>query len=474
MKTKSNLIRLLSVSAAVLLAASVCCSCQPSPDAPSNVSGKEEETVKDLGGYEFTWATIWNWANYPEPGATEYGDKRLARYEEIEKKYHCTIKNVTLNAVSFSNDLAAATAAGSKYYDFFELDYARFQTVASSLKPLNDLGGIDVNAQKFNQKVSSITTRDGKVYGLCYDYQRMPVGSLLFYNKSLLDANGLEDPYELVKSNNWTFAKFEEMCKKLTKGTDGGEINQWGLAGIDWNAQSIELPFIFANGGSIIKKNDQDKWTFALLDDNAQEALNYLNKWFYTDKTLISSSGRDMYAGFNKWLNGEVGFFIGSQDYLFSITGADSKIKEDMEWGFVPLPIGPSADGYRNMASDIYCWSMMNSNPDAEKAAIIFNAISEPVYDSYEEDKEAYFDDFTANRLQGEDKWLEMYNLCCDSVIADDSWGMQGAEILGEAIYSCTRNVSKTPKVAMETIANNMEYWIGAFFYGLTEEDMSS
>lgn len=472
MEKKTKILRMLAIHIAVLLAVSVCCSCDSSSKKPDGTDS--EAVVQDLGGYEFTWATIWNWANYPEAGATEYGDKRLARYEEIEKKYNCKIKNVTLNAVSFSNELATSVAAGNKYYDFFELDYARFQTIASSLKPLNDLGGINVNADKFNKKVNSITTKDGKVYGLCYDYQRMPVGYMLFYNKSLIDANGLEDPYELVKSNNWTFAKFEEMCKKLTKRTDGGEINQWGLAGIDWNAQSIELPFIFANGGSIIKKNDQDKWTFALLDNNAQEALNYLNKWFYTDKILTSSSGRDLYAGFNKWLNGEVGFFVGTQDYLFSITGKDSKIKEDMEWGFVPLPIGPGADSYINMANDINCWSMMNSNADAEKAAIIFNAISEPVYSSYEEDKEEYFDAFKANRLQGDDKWFEMYNLCCDSVVADASWGMQGSDILGEAIYSCTRSVTKTPKAAMETIANNMEYWIGSFFYGLTEEDMNS
>ena len=90
MEKKTKILRMLAIHMAVLLAVSVCCSCDSSSKKPDGTDS--EAVVQDLGGYEFTWATIWNWANYPEAGATEYGDKRLAWYEEIEKKYNCKIK----------------------------------------------------------------------------------------------------------------------------------------------------------------------------------------------------------------------------------------------------------------------------------------------------------------------------------------------------------------------------------------------
>ena len=94
------------LAAVMLLAACACggtstTSSQGNPSNPSApasnpstpASTQDVELIMDLGGYEFTWATIWSWANYPEPGATEYGDRRLESYEKIEKQYNCSDSN---------------------------------------------------------------------------------------------------------------------------------------------------------------------------------------------------------------------------------------------------------------------------------------------------------------------------------------------------------------------------------------------
>jgi hypothetical protein len=441
----------------------------------SSAASSEPEIIQDLGGYKFTWATIWSWANYPEQGASEYGDKRLESYERIQKQYNCVIESTTLNAVTFNTDLAMAVASGDKYYDFFQVDYPRYQAIYKSLKDLSSVSSIDVNDKKYIETATRFFSQEGEVHALCYDYQRMPLGYLLFYNKTLIEANQLDDPYTLVKDGEWTFDKFAEICKGLTKSTSGGAINQWGFSGVDWNAASIELPFVYSNGGKVIKKNDADRWVYAMLDNEAQEALNYLHQLIYVDKTLVSSSGNDLFAGLNEWLAGKAGFFIGTADYLYSIGGENSKIREDIEWGIVPMPVGPSADDFLLMATDGLGWAMMETNPDFEKAAIIFDAISDPVYDSVEEDKIEYFDTLTNSLLQGSEEMAEMYQLCAEKIVPHEAGGVGGVpESVGAAVYECVRSVEYTPRAAMEAIAGNVEWYIEVFFYGDEETSETS
>jgi len=83
--------------------------------------------------------------------------------------------------------------------------------------------------------------------------------------REMLENEKCEDPYDLVKSNNWTFAKFQEICKKVTKSLSGGAVDQWGLTTVDWHANNFEKPMIFANGGTMIAKNNEGKYQFSLL-----------------------------------------------------------------------------------------------------------------------------------------------------------------------------------------------------------------
>ena len=402
---------------------------------PASQPGDDVELIQDLGGYEFTWATIWSWANYPEPGATEYGDRRLESYERIQKQYNCTINHTTLNAVTFSSDLGQAIAAGSKYYDFFQVDYSRYMNIRDDLMPLNQLEGLDIDNPKFLKSITDIYTGDdGNVYGVGYDYQKAPYGYFLVYNKTLLDTYGQPDPYDLVKSNNWTFDTFAEICRNLTKGVTGGAITQWGFSGVDWNSLSVEMPFIFANGGREIKKDKDGLWKFAMLDSDTQNALNYLHQLIYVDKTFVGSSGSDLYAGFNEFCKGNAGFFISTLEYVYGFDSEDSKLKEGMEWGLVPIPIGPDAGGeYQLSENGSLAWVMMKVNPcgdknspDYNKAAIILNAIADPVYENVQKDHDAFFKMFKTTKLTNSDKKLEMLELCANHVVSNEGWGVPG------------------------------------------------
>ena len=478
------------LAAVMLLAACACggtstTSSQGNPSNPSApasnpstpASTQDVELIMDLGGYEFTWATIWSWANYPEPGATEYGDRRLESYEKIEKQYNCSIESTTLNAVTFSTELGEAIAAGSKYYDFFQVDYSRYMNIREDLMPLNQLEGLHISDPKYIASSTAMYTgEDGNVYGLCYDYQKAPYGYILAYNKTLLDTYNQPDPYDLVKSNNWTFDTFADICRALTKPASG----QYGFSGVDWNSLSVEIPFIFANGGREIKKDSNGLWKFAMLDSDTQNALNYLHQLIYVDKTFVGSSGSDLYAGFNEFCKGNAGFFICTLEYIYGFDSETSKLKEGMEWGIVPIPMGPDAGGvYQNMDAGGLAWCMMKVNPcgdknspDYNKAAIIFDAIANPVYETVERDHDAFFKMFKTTKLTNSDKKLEMLLLCADSTVFNEGWGVPGMpETVSAAIDECVRGTEYTPKAAMETISGTAQWYIDAYFYGVEDEE---
>ena len=69
---------------------------------------------------------------------------------------------------------------------------------------------------------------DNVQYGVQYKTQFVDFAAM-YYNVNMVTVdNKLEDPYELYLKNEWTFDKFEEYCKKLTKTDASGNITVYG------------------------------------------------------------------------------------------------------------------------------------------------------------------------------------------------------------------------------------------------------
>jgi len=438
-------------------------SCDKEDGGGSGKTPKRE--VVNLENYEFTWATPWEWNNYPEAGGSDYGDKRLELYEKVEKDYNCKITKKETNPDTFFEDINRAVMANEKFADFIEVDLMRYQVLMNtkSLQPLSDIKGFNPQEDKFFKNITDTHTSDGKVYSVQHQIQQKPMGVLMFFNKTLIKASGLENPYDLLKNNQWSFDKFASMCKALTKSTSGStEINQWGFGCVDWHANNFEKPMVFANGGSVIKKNASDRWQFALLDPPAQEALTYLNKLESVDKVMIPPpTGTDASANLGAFTEGQLGFFVGSTEYIEGI----NKNMTD-EWGLLPLPKGPSAKDYVQSDTQFRGWVMLITNKDAEKAATVFNAISDPVTGSVSSDEELFYEDYLSNMLNDDNDALDTIKLAMTKAVPDNSWGVGGlSELLTTSLYACLRSSSVTPKSAMEQIGGVAQGYVEGFFY---------
>ena len=88
----------------------------------------------------------------------------------------------------------------------------------------------------------------------------------------MLDEANLENPQDLYDRGEWTWEKFREYCRILTKDTDGdNNIDQWGYSGW-WNPVLDKLVYSFSTSytssglstpsGIIIQLPDTAIWLF--------------------------------------------------------------------------------------------------------------------------------------------------------------------------------------------------------------------
>ena len=92
-------------------------------------------------------------------------------------------------------------------------------------------------------------------------YETVP--TLMFVNKTLLTQEGIDMPEE-----NWTWEDFYEICKKVTRDTDGdGVPDRFGSYNYDW------MDALCSNGGGVFNKKGTEA---ALTDSRVVEAVKYV------------------------------------------------------------------------------------------------------------------------------------------------------------------------------------------------------
>ncbi|MEZ4666416.1 MAG: sugar ABC transporter substrate-binding protein [Anaerolineae bacterium] len=132
--------------------------------------------------------------------------------------------------------------------------------------------------------------REDGYYGLPRDFQTI----VLFYNKDMFDAAGMEYP-----TDDWTLDDLREAAKKLTLDTNGdGVTDQFGFSSDYYDMELFWSEAIWGYGGEIINP----EYTQTLLaEGSARDAWHYMADMMLTDKTVpdpdqVAQYGYDVFA----------------------------------------------------------------------------------------------------------------------------------------------------------------------------------
>ena len=172
---------------------------------------------------------------------------------------------------------------------------------------------------------------------------------MLFYNRTILKKNGIEEP------NGLTWEKYFEYCKKLSSGE--GINRQYAQL---WSSLTL-TPYIFAS----------QKQRYCLDDDVTPlaDSLKIFNNMFNVDKTSLSLAEQKAMdtSAFEYFAAGKCAFYInGSWTIPFLVNKANNV---QIDWGvdYLPIPAGGSVAEKTSIGGHTYI-GIFNKSRDKESA----------------------------------------------------------------------------------------------------------
>ena len=345
----------------------------------------------DLGGMEIVIRDWWS-PEEPDAPTNAYEEAREEYRDWIQETYNFKIKQVAISDWGSTPEdfLNYATTGGDENYIFILRQGAELVSAMNSglMYDLSTLDCLDFSEPKWGSGVHKLMEKNGSIYGM-FAGTVEPKGGM-YFNKRLLEEAGIDPQsiYDLQESGDWTWEKFEEICKQVQADTDNdGVIDRYAMVNF---ASNFYTEAVFSNGGEFIGK-DSTGYYNDLESEETMEALNWaLNMISTYDYPQPADSEWDYWK--EAFINGN-GAFIAGETYQ---AGGDWSTMED-DFGFVCFPKGPKASDYTN------CY---NDNPyvipacyDADKAwklAFAYDLYTEPVpgFEDYNDRESGFYNSF--------------------------------------------------------------------------------
>ncbi len=255
---------------------------------------------------------------------------------EFMEDYDIEIEWIPMGYSEYVSKLPQMVAAGNPPDTAVMTDATALSFMYGNLvMPINDY--ITLEDKYWDEDVLNNFSIDGNYYAV-------NTGDIdtffVYYNKTLFDELGLEDPYTLYKNGKWTFDKLRELAKKAT--TYESDKTTVSCYGIGTHYKEV---FALAFGGNIIDYNEGTSMYESSLKSAATVAgLNYL-KDLCKDGSMNPSV-----AGFTEFPFRKIAMFVERPQHAIGNYDLLNTMKDEI--GIVPLPASP-IDGKQYAASNL-------------------------------------------------------------------------------------------------------------------------
>ncbi len=215
--------------------------------------------------------------------------------------------------------------------DVVRIDHYNFPNLVRKNYFLN-LNELAKNDKDFKETDFFPTTiSEGKYKGGLYGLNVMFGGEIMYYNHTLIEAAGLEDPYKLAKEGRWTYDQFLKHAIALTK-RDGDKVLTFGCAVPTF---PMNVPTLWAFGGGVLSEDR----TKSLLDlPGSIEAYQFLTdlRWKHKCAPTPAQAAQSAYS----FESGKLGMEF---NWMGSAPRYNNTIKT-FDWDICPIPTGPNGN----------------------------------------------------------------------------------------------------------------------------------
>ena len=335
----------------------------------------------DLKGETVTIRSWWGFQLGEGTGDTVTRMKQMIT--KIENTFNCKLKIVDTSALPDAT-LKTSMLSGSPKADLFCTPGAKelYSYVSTGcLQSLEDVKYFDYNdSTKFaHTEVGKI---DGKIYAVCpigYGWIRANAVNILMCNFDVTNAAGYsaEKIYGWVNSGQWTWKKFEEVAKAVSKTGKIvlNDIEQYAGTQFGYDTSyEFYTSLLYSNGTDWVKTVNGVP-TFNGADSKAREVMKQYKAW--SDAGYIKHK-----AGTNcdEFKTGQSAFYcsIYPIPIIADWTAGPDDNKNTV--GEIPFPKGPSEDEYQWAHYQRYFLCVPKGIKNANKVGAVLNAFCTALY----------------------------------------------------------------------------------------------
>ncbi|OUS78116.1 hypothetical protein B1748_04970 [Paenibacillus sp. MY03] len=375
---KMKTISIIGLIAAMLISLAACtggsnnkpptATSQPETESNSPSPEPEEQPTINMNGETLRFAA---WGDLSPKADSVMGELLIAKQKEVEQKYNVKIEYVDIPYNELKDKITTSILSGEPFADIIRLEYKWVFPSMVQNGQILELEESDVNESKSLGELYKKMSYNGKKYMFGSDYVD---GSGIYYNRTLFKKLGLLDLHEMVAAKEWTWEKMNDIAKQATQDTDGdGQNDTWGLTAYH---EGFAGMLASTNGALIV---DEENGREALSDPAMIETLGFLNKLYHEDKVVRFNDPADWGEQRRMFPEGNVAMVPG---YSWE-AGEYNKTMNDIDWGYVPLPIGPQMDDYVAPNSGLVGWFLPKGSKYPKEAFHIWNELQdiEPVED---------------------------------------------------------------------------------------------
>ncbi len=246
-----------------------------------NVSDVLEIPAEDFDGYEFVVLTptvvTYNYTatDFDEPSEDMYENALYLRNDAVENLLNITITEVSSGIGSDVYNLfktAVEANTGDYGVTFNQMEYSCTATGAGLCYELDLFDYIDLDKSWWNSDCTEQLALGGMHYMLAGDIalsDKECIWAVYFIKELIEKYKGLEDPYQLVKNNEWTWDKMHEMAMIATSDENGsGALDSGDIYGFVTHSENF--PASWESAGL----------TLASLDEAGTPKINWNSEQF--------------------------------------------------------------------------------------------------------------------------------------------------------------------------------------------------
>ena len=243
---------------------------------------------KDYEGYEFSIITFEDHISGTNMFIAEeeigeiLNDSLYKRNAAVEERFNIKIKGVGLPWGETPRAIEKSVQAGDDSYDLHAL-----HSVEACATLLNknlvynwlDVPYVDLSKPWYNQSISELVEINGYLPYIVSDfnYGSYPFTYAMVFNKSYIQKYGIESPYDLVRSGDWTLDKFAEMIKMFSEDVNGdGEFDVNDSYGYVTDFWLYNANYIYSTGNLCVQKTPDNKLELTLYNEKVISLIEKL------------------------------------------------------------------------------------------------------------------------------------------------------------------------------------------------------